>query len=141
MFSKTILIGHLGKDAELKFTGTGKAVVNFSMATNRKWKNQAGETQTETDWHKIVFWGTRGEKLHPYLLKGKLVCVEGRYYTRKWQDRDGNDRYTSEVNLENITLLGGGGERREESQAQSQPEQTNEEPWNTSSDADDDIPF
>ncbi len=63
MFSKTILIGHLGQDAELKYTGTGKPVVNFSMATNRKWKNQAGETQTETDWHKIVFWGPRGEKL------------------------------------------------------------------------------
>ena len=136
MYSKTILVGHIGRDAEQKYTAKGTPVVNFSMATNRKWKKD-GELQEQTEWHKIVFWGERAEKLCQYLQKGKLILVEGRYTTRKWQDRDGNDRYTSELVVDNLTLLsqrgGEEGERRQEEESH--------EPFVRPMEEEDDIPF
>lgn len=142
MFNKVTLIGHLGRDAELKFTSSGNPVVNFSMATNRKWNNSAGELQEEVQWHKVVFWGKRGEAVSQYLTKGKLVAVEGRYTNRKYQDRDGNDRYVSEVVCENVVLLG------RDSPAEPRQQVENEQPYArptevTPSDqyTEDDIPF
>ena len=91
-----MLIGHLGKDAETRYTPSGTAVTNFSLATNRRFKNQqTGEWQDETDWHDIVLW--KAEALANYLQKGKQIYVEGRLQTRSWEDQSGNKRYRTEV--------------------------------------------
>ena len=94
--NKVMLIGHLGKDAETRFTPSGTAVTNFSLATNRRFKNQqTGEWQDETNWHDIVLW--KAEALANYLQKGKQVYIEGRLQTRSWEDQSGNKRYRTEV--------------------------------------------
>jgi len=107
--NKVILLGHLGKDAETKFTPSGVARSNFTLATNRRWKDQqSGEWKEETDWHNVVLW--RSENLANYLLKGKQVYVEGRLQTRSWEDKDGQKRFTTEVVADDVLLLGGRGE-------------------------------
>jgi single-strand DNA-binding protein len=107
--NKVILIGHLGKDAETKFTPSGIARTNFSVATNRRIKDaQTGEWRDETDWANVVLW--RSENLANYLLKGKQVYVEGRLSTRSYDDKDGNKRYMTEVVADDVILLGGRGE-------------------------------
>src|SRR3954447_5498888 len=107
--NKVILIGHLGKDAETKFTPSGTSRTNFTLATSRRWKDQAtGDWKEETDWHNIVLW--RGENLANYLQKGKQVYVEGRLTTRSWDDKDGNKRYMTEVVADQVMLLGGAGQ-------------------------------
>jgi len=104
--NKVILVGHLGKDAETKFTPAGVAVTNFTLATNRRWKDQqSGEWKEETDWHRVVLW--RSENLANYLLKGKQVFVEGRLQTRSYDDKEGKKVYTTEVVAEDVILLGG----------------------------------
>lgn len=106
--NKVILIGHLGKDAETRFTTAGAAVTNFTLATNRRFKdNQTGEWKDETEWHNVVLW--RAENLANYLTKGKQIYVEGRLRTRSWDDKDGNKRYTTEVMAEDVILLSSGG--------------------------------
>ena len=106
--NKVILIGHLGKDAETKFTPSGASVTNFTLATNRRWKDQqTGDWKDETDWHRIVLW--RSENVANYLLKGKQVYVEGRLSTRSYDDKDGNKRSITEVVAEEVILLSGGG--------------------------------
>ncbi len=107
--NKVILLGNLGKDAETKFTPSGVARSTFSIATSRRWKDQAsGEWKEETDWHNIVLW--RSENLANYLLRGKQVYVEGRLQTRNWEDKDGQKRYTTEVIADDVILLGGRGD-------------------------------
>lgn len=107
--NKVILIGHLGKDAETKFTPSGVASTKFSVATNRRWKDQqTGEWKEETDWANIVLW--RSENLANYLTKGKQVYVEGRLQTRSWDDKDGKKQYMTEVVADEVILLGGRGE-------------------------------
>jgi single-strand DNA-binding protein len=104
--NKVILVGNLGKDAETKFTTSGTSVTNFSLATARRWKDQAsGEWKEKTDWHRIVYW--RAENVANYLLKGKQVYVEGRLETRTYDDKDGKKVYTTEVVCEHLVLLGG----------------------------------
>lgn len=104
--NKVILLGHLGKDAETKFTPSGVARTNFTLATSRRWKDQqSGEWKEETDWHNVVLW--RSENLSNYLLKGKQVYVEGRLQTRSWEDKEGQKRYTTEVVADDVLLLGG----------------------------------
>ncbi len=106
--NKVILLGHLGKDAETKFTPSGVARSTFTIATNRRWKDQqTGEWKEETDWHNIVLW--RSENLANYLQKGKQVYVEGRLQTRSWEDKEGQKRYTTEVVCDDLILLGSGG--------------------------------
>src|SRR5579884_2053570 len=106
--NKVILIGHLGRDAETKFTPGGAAVTRFSVATNRRWKDQqSGEWKEETDWSNIVLW--RSENLANYLTKGKQVYVEGRLQTRSYEDKDGKKVYATEVVAEDVILLGGQG--------------------------------
>jgi single-strand DNA-binding protein len=106
--NKVILLGHLGKDAETKFTPSGVPRSNFTIATSRRWKDQqTGEWKEETDWHNVVLW--RSENVAPHLTKGKQVYVEGRIQTRSWEDKDGTKRYTTEVVADNLILLGGGG--------------------------------
>jgi single-strand DNA-binding protein len=106
--NKVILVGHLGRDAETKFTPGGAAVTRFSVATNRRWKDQqSGEWKEETDWTNIVLW--RSENLANYLTKGKQVYVEGRIHTRSYDDKDGKKVYATEVVAEDVILLGGQG--------------------------------
>lgn len=106
--NKVILVGHLGRDAETKFTPGGAAVTKFSVATNRRWKDKdSGEWKEETDWSNVVLW--RSENLANYLTKGKQVYVEGRLQTRSYEDKDGKKVYTTEVVAEDVILLGGQG--------------------------------
>ncbi len=107
--NKVILIGHLGKDAETKFTPSGVARTTFTLATNRRWKDQqTGEWKDETDWHNLVMW--RQENVANYLTKGKQVYVEGRLQTRNYEDKDGRKVYVTEVVVDELMLLGGRGE-------------------------------
>lgn len=103
--NRMVLLGHLGGDAETRFTPNGVARTVFSIATNRVWKDQNGEQKEETDWHNVVLW--RSENLAAYLTKGKQVYVEGRLSTRSY-DKDGERRYVTEVIAEDVILLGGG---------------------------------
>jgi len=112
--NKVILVGHLGRDAETRFTPAGVAVTKFSVATNRRWKDQqSGEWKEETDWANVVLW--RQENLANYLTKGKQVYVEGRLQTRSYDDKDGKKQYMTEVVAEDVILLGGRGEGGEDS--------------------------
>ncbi len=107
--NKVILIGHLGRDAETSYTASQTAVTKFSVATNRRWKDQqTGEWKEETNWTNVVMW--RGENVAPYLTKGKQVFVEGRLQTRSYDDKDGKKVWTTEVVAEDVILLGGRGE-------------------------------
>jgi len=111
--NKVILVGHLGRDAETRYTPSGVAVSQFTLATNRRWKDsQTGEWKDETDWHRIVLW--RNENLVQYLTKGKQVYVEGSLRTRNWDDKDGQKRSTTEVIVDDIILLSGQGGGRAE---------------------------
>ncbi len=106
--NKVILVGHLGKDAETKFTPGGSAVTKFSVATSRRWKDkQSGEWKEETDWSNVVLW--QAENLANYLTKGKQVYVEGRLHTRSYEDKDGKKVYSTEVVADDVILLSGGG--------------------------------
>src|SRR5215813_5555698 len=108
--NKVILVGNLGRDAELRYTPGGAAVATQNPATTEVWNDKAsGQKQEKTEWHRIVLWGKSAESLSEYLTKGKQIFVEGRLQTRKWQDKDGNDKYTTEIRADRITLLGGGG--------------------------------
>lgn len=112
--NKVILIGHLGKDAETRFTAGGAARTTFTLATSRRWKDQqTGEWKEETDWHNVVLW--RRENVANYLLKGQQVYVEGRIQTRAYDDKDGNKRYVTEIVADDVILLGARGEAVEES--------------------------
>jgi single-strand DNA-binding protein len=106
--NKVILLGHLGKDAETKFTPSGVAKTSFSLATSRRWKDQqSGEWKEITDWHNVVLW--RSENVSNYLLKGKQVYVEGRLESRSWEDKEGVKKYITEVVADDVILLGGRG--------------------------------
>ena len=107
--NKVILVGNLGRDAELRYTPGGAAVATLNLATTEVWNDKAGQKQEKTEWHRIVLWGKQAESLQEYLTKGKQIYVEGRLQTRQWDDKDGNKKYTTEIKADRITLLGGGG--------------------------------
>lgn len=108
--NKVILIGRLGKDPEVRYTPSGVAVANFSIATSEEWKDKdTGEKQERTEWHKIVAWRRLGEICGEYLHKGREVYIEGKLQTRPWEDRDGNKRYTTEVVANVMQMLGAAG--------------------------------
>jgi len=118
--NKVILVGHLGRDAETRFTPAGVAVTSFSVATNRRWKDQqTGEWKEETDWSNVVLW--RQENLANYLTKGKQVFVEGRLQTRSYDDKDGKKQYRTEVVADDVILLGGRGGEGMDAAAAPQP--------------------
>ena len=99
------LIGRLGKDPEVRYTGSGKAVANFSIATEEKWKNQSGEPQIKTEWHRCVAWGKLAEIIQQYVKKGNLIFVQGRIETRSWE-KDGVKRYSTEIVVDKMQMLG-----------------------------------
>ena len=148
--NKVILVGNLGRDAELRYTPGGAAVATLNMATTETWNDKSGQKQEKTEWHRVVFWGKVAESLTEYLTKGKQVYVDGRLETRQWNDKDGNKRYTTEIKGDKIVLLGGGGGRGgsgggmsrgggEESMGGSQPSHGADVPDTPLTD--DDIPF
>ena len=119
--NKVILVGHLGKDPEVRYTPSGQPVANFNIATSESWNDKAGQRQERTEWHRIVVWGKQAELCGEYLAKGRLVYIEGKLQTREWNDRDGNKRYTTEIICSQVNFLGsrggeagasGGGARR-----------------------------
>jgi single-strand DNA-binding protein len=105
--NKVILVGNLGRDPEIRYTKAGQAVASFSLATSEKWTDKdSGEKHEKTEWHRIVAWGKLGEICGEYLSKGKQVYIEGRLQTRKWEDNDGNEKHTTEIVANNMTMLG-----------------------------------
>lgn len=105
-----MLIGNLGKDPEVRYTTSGQAVASFNLATSEKFKNKSGEWEERTEWHRVTLWGKLAEIAGEYLAKGRTVYIEGRLQTRKWTDRDGNDKYTTEIVGDKMQMLGGKGE-------------------------------
>jgi single-strand DNA-binding protein len=110
--NKAILVGNLGRDAEMRFTAGGTPVATVSLATTERFTDRSGEKQEDTQWHRIVIWGKTAESLHEYLTKGKQIYVEGRIQTREWTDKQGQKVKTTEIRADRIVLLGGGGEGR-----------------------------
>ena len=108
--NKVMLIGNLGKAPEVRYTAGGTAVASFSLATSERIKNKNGEWEEKTEWHNITLWARLAEIAGEYLSKGKTVYIEGRLQTRKWQDKEGKDRYTTEIVGEKMQMLSGKGE-------------------------------
>jgi single-strand DNA-binding protein len=106
--NKVILIGNLGADPEIRYTSNGTAVANFRLATTERWNNPTGEKEERTEWHRIVAFGKLGEICGEYLAKGKQVYIEGRIQTRNWEDKDGNQRTTTEIIATGMQMLGAG---------------------------------
>ena len=131
--NKVILIGRLGVDPELKYTPSGRAYARFSLATNRAWKDQEGNKQEKTDWHKIVAWGKLAEIIGEWLKKGRRVYIEGRIETRSFEDKNGARRWITEVVADTMEMLGDkGADTSEEVESPPQEESPEEE---------DDLPF
>lgn len=108
--NKVILVGNLGKDPEVRYMPSGGAVANVTLATSEQWKDkQSGEQKERTEWHNVVFYQRLAEIVGEYLKKGSQIYVEGSLRTRKWQDKSGNDRYTTEIVASDMQMLGGRG--------------------------------
>jgi single-strand DNA-binding protein len=107
--NKAILVGNLGRDAELRYTSGGTPVASVRIATTERYTDRDGQKKEDTQWHDVVIWGKTAEALHEYLVKGKQIYVEGRLQTRKWTDKEGKDRYNTEVRADRVVLLGGAG--------------------------------
>ena len=107
-FNKIILVGNLGRDPELRYTPQGTPVCSFTVATNEKRKDRAGETQDVTTWFRVTLWGRQAETASQYLTKGRPVYIEGRIRLEEWTDRDGKQRYTLEVHATDMQFIGGG---------------------------------
>jgi len=123
--NKVTLIGNLGADPEVRSTANGSRVATLSLATSRRWKNQQGEQQEKTEWHRVVVWNNKGSNLadiaERYCKKGDKIYVEGSIEYRSWQDREGQTRYTTEINGRELILLSGRGEGTESLEAKSAP--------------------
>ena len=151
--NKVILVGNLGADPETRYTASGSAVTNISLATTDSWRDKAtGETQERTEWHRVVFFNRLAEIAGEYLRKGRQVYVEGRLQTRKWQDQNGQDRYTTEIVANEMQMLGGREESmggpapqssgfREQGQSSAKQPQAVAESQGGGDFQDDDIPF
>ena len=142
--NKVILIGNLGRDPEVRYTPGGAAVCNVTLATSRKWKNKDGSGDVEeTEWHRVVFYDRLAEIAGEYLKKGRSVYVEGRLKTRKWTDKDGVEKYTTEVIADNMQMLGGrdDGERTAPPVQRQAPKPPPKSSAGGFDDMDDDIPF
>lgn len=150
--NKVILIGNLGNDPEVRYTPGGSAVANISLATSEGWRDKnSGENQERTEWHRVVFFNRLAEIVGEYLKKGSKVYVEGKLQTRKWQDKTGNDRYTTEVVANEMQILDskatgpapteGGHVTNDYPEADTRPAQASSPATEANDDFDDDIPF
>lgn len=133
--NKVMIIGHLGRDPEMRFTPSGRPVTNFNVATSRSWNSSDGTRRTETEWFNIVAWGNLAEICNKYLEKGQQVYIEGRLQTRHWEDDEGNKRSTVEVVAREMVMLGKR-KKAEESQDEGQ-----DEDFETEFDEEDEFPF
>lgn len=146
-YQKVIICGNVGRDPEIKYTNNGTAVCSISVATSRTWKDKtSGEKQEETEWHRVVAYDRLAEIIGEYANKGTKILIDGRLKTRKWEDKDGIERYTTEIVAESMQLLGGrqDGEERPQRQQRQQPQrqQSQQKSGNRGFDEmDDDIPF
>jgi single-strand DNA-binding protein len=109
--NRALLIGRLGQDPEVRYTEGGKAVGNFTVATNERWTDKGGQKQERVEWHRIVVWDKQAELCGEYLSKGRQVAVEGRIQTREWKDKEGVTKYTTEIVADRVEFLGGKGEK------------------------------
>lgn len=160
--NKVIIVGRLGKDPEVRYTTDGKAIANLTVATSEKWRDKStGENREKTEWHRVAMFGRKAEVAGEYLAKGKEVYIEGQLQTRKWQDNNGQDRYTTEIVVQGfqgvLKLLGGGGQQQgqqqqgqRQQQGQPQGHQQGQQQYGRQTQAtyneppmdyDDDIPF
>lgn len=144
--NKVIILGNLTKDPELRYSANGNAVANMSIATNRKWKDKQGEVQEEAEFHRLVAYDRIAEVAGEYLEKGRQVYIEGRLKTRKWEDKEGVTRYTTEIVVDSMTLLGS---RRDNGGGEQPPRHATKRPAKDPAksggggfdDMDDDVPF
>ena len=132
MINRVILLGNLGQDPEIRYTQSGSAIANFSVATSYRYKDKSGAQQSQTEWHRVVAFGKLAEIVEKYLHKGSQIYLEGRLQTRKWQDNSGVDKYTTEIVMGEMQMLGG----REQS-----GQQGRSAPPAQQDDFDEDIPF
>ncbi len=153
--NKVILVGNLGKDPEVRYTSSGSAIANITVATSESWKDkETGEQKDQTEWHRVVFFRRLAEIVNDYLKKGSQVYIEGKLRTRKWQDKDGQDRYTTEIVASEMQMLGGrdnsqsnnnynnNSSNQSAPQAKQQSNSTgNDSNATNNDDFDDDIPF
>ncbi len=138
--NKVIIIGNLGQDPETRYMPSGSAVTNLRVATNESWKDkQTGEQKDRTEWHRVAMFGRLAEIAAEYLRKGSQVYIEGKLRTRKWQDKDGNDRYTTEIVADEMQMLGGRSGGDAPAMSDSPPASAAVQP--SGDDFDDDIPF
>lgn len=139
--NKCIIVGNLGNDPDVSASSGG--VTKISIATSEKWKDkQTGEQRERTEWHRVIAFGRLGEIMAEYLRKGSQVYIEGKLQTNKWQDKDGNDRYTTEIIAHEMQMLGGRGNGTQGARSQDTRKQGNNEPSQPGpDDFDDDIPF
>lgn len=143
--NKAIIIGHLGADPDVRYTQNNILVANISVATTEKYRNRNGDRVEKTEWHRVNAWDKRGEVLQNYAKKGDRVCIEGKIETRKWEDKDGVTRYTTEIRAENIELLGSPGGSRNGEVARPPAQKPAEKTGTTGDlpniDSDNDLPF
>lgn len=139
--NKAILIGRAGKDPETRYMTNGEAVTNLSLATSENWKDKAGEKQEKTEWHNLTFYKRLAEVVGEYVKKGSLIYVEGKIQTRKWQDKEGKDRYTTEIVCHEMQMLGDKKQDGEQKEPAKQPAPDKQEPPKNFDNFDDDIPF
>jgi single-strand DNA-binding protein len=138
--NKVILIGNLGQKPEMRYTATNSAVANLSIATTESWKDrESGEMRDKTEWHKVVFFGKPAETIEKYLDKGSKIYVEGKLQTRKWQDKDGNDRWTTEIVGNQFNFLDSRPSQSESSMNQSNPSSLSQ--GDNTGISEEDIPF
>ena len=133
--NKVMIIGHLGKDPEMRYTPSGKPVTSFSLATSRSWKTSDGEKREETEWFNVVAWDSLAEICNLYLSKGQQIYIEGRLQTRKWDDDDGNNRTAVEVVAKEMVMLG---DRKKKSQTDQEKGSDSNDDTNIE---DDEFPF
>lgn len=133
--NKVMIIGHLGRDPEMRFTPSGRPVTNFNVATSRSWNSSDGTRRTETEWFNIVAWGNLAEICNKYLEKGQQVYIEGRLQTRHWEDDEGNKRSTVEVVAREMVMLG------KRKKAEESPDEGQDEDFETEFDEEDEFPF
>jgi single-strand DNA-binding protein len=138
-FNKIILVGNLGRDPELRYTSGGTPVCSFTLATNEKRKNRAGESESQTTWFKVTLWGRQAETASQYLVKGKPVYIEGRLRLEVWTDRDGKERHTLEVHATDMQFISSGNSDSYEAQSARSSDRQEHAPEADLSD--DDIPF
>ena len=139
---KVILLGRVGVDPEVKFMPSGNAVVNLSIATSRKFKNQeSGAYEDKTEWHRVVFFNKPAETIGQYVKKEQQLYVEGRLQTRKWQDKDGIEKYSTDIISDNFTFVGSKSDSMGDSQFDNQSQKTDDFNQSAPSNQDDDVPF